>query len=890
MKRKFLTALIIIVICWPVFAISQSEKIALNLYLEPIQTVFHPNETFKVILDVGINETPIITDFYFIMAAWNSDRFYSSPDWQEGLKPLLLAYPFPLPLSIHGILALEITLPEDLPPIESFGSYTFAVGAFQQGVLVSNIGRADFYYQEYVPEPTPTTTATATEISTITATPIVTLTNTLTPTATVTPTKMATITLTPTPTQTLTLTATPTKTQTPTTTQTATVTLTPTLTPTPTPYSDWPMFRHDAKHTGRSIYLGPETPGLLWKFKTDNGVFSSPTLGPDGTVYVGSEDGNFYALNLDGSLKWKFETPKEIMCSPAINFDGTVYFGSMDGDFYALNPDGSLKWKLEDDYYAYASPNIGADNTVYIACMSGIVYALNPDGTIKWQFTADDDDIKSSPAIGADGTIYFGDVTKSFYALNPDGSLQWKFSGINNHVESSPAIGPDGTIYIGDYNSTNQDNNYLYALNPDGTLKWQFKTSNWILSSPAIGADGTIYIVYHMGGDLYALNPDGTEKWEFEMKNWVYSSPTLGADGTIYIGSIDNSLYAINSDGTYKWEFKTDGYVFSSPTIGSNGTIYVGSEDGYIYAINTNGTTPTITPTQTATLTNTPTQTPTLTQTQTQTATQTSTPTATPTQTQTQTATPTWTPTGTPGMEYTYVPAYGSTSNLEGKAYGVNFSDYKVVVYINVPDSYPTGWWVKPYYNNPYTTIDVNTGEWICDITTNTYDSKANIIRAYLIPNNGNPPLANGWCSPPDVTNDLASVEAVRSQISPTPTPTPTPSGPWIEFGYVPPIGNYDDVEGAAGNVNTADYRSAVYIYVPGWGWVSKPYLNCLTVTLGEDGFWACDYTTGGSDQNATKIRAYLVPSDLDMSQYQCSKCSSPPDIPEALDWVEITR
>ena len=37
-------------------------------------------------------------------------------------------------------------------------------------------------------------------------------------------------------------------------------------------------------------------------------IFSSPAIGLDGTIYVGSYDINLYAINPDGSLKWKYAT------------------------------------------------------------------------------------------------------------------------------------------------------------------------------------------------------------------------------------------------------------------------------------------------------------------------------------------------------------------------------------------------------------------------------------------------------------------------------------------------------------------------------------------------------------------------------------------------------
>ena len=37
----------------------------------------------------------------------------------------------------------------------------------------------------------------------------------------------------------------------------------------------------------------------LWEFETGSSVYSSPAIGPDGTVYVGSWDGKLYAIKTD---------------------------------------------------------------------------------------------------------------------------------------------------------------------------------------------------------------------------------------------------------------------------------------------------------------------------------------------------------------------------------------------------------------------------------------------------------------------------------------------------------------------------------------------------------------------------------------------------------------
>jgi len=47
---------------------------------------------------------------------------------------------------------------------------------------------------------------------------------------------------------------------------------------------------------------------MYFLFSSGDRIYSSPAIGSDGTIYVGSYDSNLYAINPDGSLKWKYST------------------------------------------------------------------------------------------------------------------------------------------------------------------------------------------------------------------------------------------------------------------------------------------------------------------------------------------------------------------------------------------------------------------------------------------------------------------------------------------------------------------------------------------------------------------------------------------------------
>jgi outer membrane protein assembly factor BamB len=106
--------------------------------------------------------------------------------------------------------------------------------------------------------------------------------------------------------------------------------------PPPTP-PVWAKFKSDVKNTGLSRYIGSQTNRLKWRYTTGNYVSSSPSIGSDGTIYVGSHDRNIYAINSNGTLKWSYTTGNIVFSSPSIGSDGTIYFGSGDRNIYAIS-------------------------------------------------------------------------------------------------------------------------------------------------------------------------------------------------------------------------------------------------------------------------------------------------------------------------------------------------------------------------------------------------------------------------------------------------------------------------------------------------------------------------------------------------------------------------
>ena len=81
--------------------------------------------------------------------------------------------------------------------------------------------------------------------------------------------------------------------------------------------------------------LNAKTGKVMWTFATGARVDSSPAIA-GGRVYVGSNDGRFYVLDLaTGKKVWVFEAGSPLFASPAIAA-GRVVICSEDGRLYCF--------------------------------------------------------------------------------------------------------------------------------------------------------------------------------------------------------------------------------------------------------------------------------------------------------------------------------------------------------------------------------------------------------------------------------------------------------------------------------------------------------------------------------------------------------------------------
>lgn len=348
---------------------------------------------------------------------------------------------------------------------------------------------------------------------------------------------------------------------------------------------------------------------VLWSFQTNNKIFSHPVL-DNNTVYFGSLDSNFYAVDiLTGNPVWSYKTNSGIYSKALVN-NNIVYFKS-GNDVFAINKNTSEKiWSSEGndasgtgqidpwDYHS-GSPAI-YKNLIYFGLANGklLGFDLKNGKLVSELINPDSSAIKSSILI-QNSILYFGTWKGNIYSYNLETGLkQWEY-----HTYKEQPYATFGMV-----NSQFTIHNkllYFGTRNPEmqiidietGKQKWNYieKEGGWISGDPLVKHD----IMYIGGSDnheMFAFNAQTGEKyWTFEFLNNNFSKPLVYKDYllfatvdsySVYGTSVGRGfLYAINKkNGSIINFFQIGGNAHSSPII-KNEVLLLTNEDGNLYAI-----------------------------------------------------------------------------------------------------------------------------------------------------------------------------------------------------------------------------------------------------------------------------------------------------------------
>jgi outer membrane protein assembly factor BamB len=256
-------------------------------------------------------------------------------------------------------------------------------------------------------------------------------------------------------------------------------------------------------------------------------VRTSPVVGADATVYVGSTDRKVYAV-LAGRVVWQ---------APV---------GSFEDHSLELMPDGSVR---------LAIPSQGRPQAFELARISAAGEILpNRVPRLTSRFSAE----------SAEGRTFFAEGSE----LRQLGDGSWKVDA-GAPISTFPVIDRRGRVCAGTSAGT------LICADRYGRVLWSYRAQAPITASPAAGPDGDI-LFGCADRRLYCVR-DGALRWQFPTGGAIYSAPVVDASGTAYFGSNDGSLYAVNESGDRIWSLPLGNEIHGSPAFDSSGSLYVGT-------------------------------------------------------------------------------------------------------------------------------------------------------------------------------------------------------------------------------------------------------------------------------------------------------------------------
>lgn len=354
--------------------------------------------------------------------------------------------------------------------------------------------------------------------------------------------------------------------------------------------TDWPQFHFSVDRSGfnpdEHVISSSNVADLsvAWTAMFSAGV-TSPVIA-DRRVYVGSNDGNVYALDAaTGAILWSGATGGSIVFSPAVDH-GRVFVGSDDTKIYAFPTACSTPctplWTATTMGRISSSPAV-ADGGVYVGAgrgTDGDLWAFDAaTGATRW--VAPVSAAPLTPAV-ANGVVYT--TAGALYAFPVSCSTPCPPIWLGRDAGAPPAV-VAGAVYV-DAGFFGRFHAFPALCATPCPPLWSALTESNSVTTPAV-ANGVVYHAEFSGalqafpascstpcGALWTVRPAGTRS-----ANNGYSSPAV-ANGLVYVAlTVTNepgALFALDATtGSTLATFEVGG-VPSSPAV-VDGAVYVSS-------------------------------------------------------------------------------------------------------------------------------------------------------------------------------------------------------------------------------------------------------------------------------------------------------------------------
>ena len=264
--------------------------------------------------------------------------------------------------------------------------------------------------------------------------------------------------------------------------------------------------------------------------------YAVPVVDRDGNTWVSSHGGGLARVDYQGRIqKPPFFRSRQKFDSPAVVADGVLYVGSELGYLFAIDlraDRGANQWNHATDQgyvgVVRSAPLVAADKTIVVAGQDDCLCGVSPAGTLVWK-TQMPGQILGSPVADGHGHLYLG-LCQAPRGIDPRGVLvcidgnshkvRWEYRTAAP-VESTPVIGDDDLIYFGD------NAGVIHAVNFFGKAQWTLDVGSPVRSAGTLLAPKRLAF----GLDNESLVVLDCSSAALAAEGWPKVGRTLGQNG-----------------------------------------------------------------------------------------------------------------------------------------------------------------------------------------------------------------------------------------------------------------------------------------------------------------------------------------------------------------------
>ena len=213
---------------------------------------------------------------------------------------------------------------------------------------------------------------------------------------------------------------------------------------------------------GTVAAVDPATGAIRWQFQADSAIASYAACGADGSIYAPTTTTKkLYALHPDGTSSWTLDLSDQATSPPTVGNDGTVYVGTLDGHVIAVAPAGTVAWSVTTAA-AVTAIALGDGPTVYVASndLASTHVLSSIDGTGQVQWSASLSDGIQPPIVTPDGYVFANLFGGGLAVVSPNGNVVDTVPFGASPTSFGLAVSSAGLIFAG------SGDGKLYAFGP----------------------------------------------------------------------------------------------------------------------------------------------------------------------------------------------------------------------------------------------------------------------------------------------------------------------------------------------------------------------------------------------------------------------------------------